>query len=66
MKKIKYSIVKDKHIDGLPTYFILKSVYFFGINMFGMYYGIDGSSDIPFQELDSAINFKNFLENDNI
>ena len=54
MKEIKYSIITDKYEEGLPTYFILKSTYWFGFNMFGQLFGCDNSSDIPFQDLESA------------
>lgn len=66
MIKIKYTIIEDKYEDGLPTYFVLKSTYIFNMNLFGELYGIDSSSKIPFQDLDSAETFKKLLEDGNI
>ena len=62
-KEIKYSIITDKFEEGIPTYFILKSTYWFGFNMFGELFGIDGCANTPFQDLESAMEFKKLLEN---
>ena len=53
-KEIKYSIITDKFEEGIPTYFILKSTYWFGFNMFGELFGEHSSSNIPFQTLEQA------------
>ena len=53
-KEIKYSMITDKFEEGIPTYFILKSTYWFGFNMFGELFGIDGCPSTPFQDLESA------------
>jgi len=66
MIKIKYTIIEDKYEDGLPTYFVLKSTYIFNINICVQIYGIDGSSEIPFQDLDSAETVKILLKNGSI
>lgn len=63
MRKIKYSIVTDEIENGLPTFFVLKSIYFFGVNLIGQLFGIDGSSEIPFQTFEQAVEFKKILEN---
>lgn len=65
METVKYSIIVDKYEGGLPTYFILKSIYHFGFNKFGRFYGLDGSSDIPFQTLEQAQEYLKLLENEN-
>ena len=62
-KEIKYSIITDKYEEGMPTYFVLKSTYWFGFNMFGELFGIDGCPSTPFQDLESATEFKKLLEN---
>lgn len=64
MRTVEYSIVTDKYEDGLPTYFILKSIYYFGFNMFGQFFGVDGSSDIPFQTLDEANEYLKLIKNE--
>lgn len=63
MKKVKYTIIEDKWEEGLPTYFILKSIYYFGFNLCGQLYGVDGSSEIPFQDLESAKEYLKLKEN---
>lgn len=63
-KEIKYSIITDKFEEGIPTYFILKSTYWFGFNMFGQFYGEHNSSDIPFQTLENAQEHLKLLENE--
>lgn len=62
-KEIKYSIITDKYEEGIPTYFILKSTYWFGFNMFGQLFGLDSCANTPFQDLESAEIFKKLLEN---
>jgi hypothetical protein len=47
----------------LPTFFVLKNTYYFGVNMFGQLHGIDGCPNTPFQDLESAEDFKNLIEN---
>ena len=64
MRKIKYTIIEDKYEDGLPTYFILKSVFYFGFNTIGQLYGEDNSSDIPFQTLEQAETYLKLLKNE--
>jgi len=59
-KRIEYSIISDEIEDGLPTFFVLKSTYYLGVNMVGRLYGQDGG-DVPFQELESAEQFKIML-----
>ena len=66
LREVKYTIIIDKYENGLPTYFVLKSVYFFSINMIAQLYGIDGDPNTPFQDLDSAETFKNILEHGTI
>ena len=63
-KEIKYSIITDKYEEGMPTYFILKSTYWFGFNMFGQLFGESSSSDIPFQTLENAQEHLKLLENE--
>lgn len=63
-KEIKYSIITDKFEEGIPTYFILKSTYWFGFNMFGQLFGEYSSSDIPFQTLENAQEHLKLLENE--
>lgn len=64
MRKIKYTIIEDKYEDGLPTFFVLKSVFYFGFNTIGQLYGEDNSSDIPFQTLEQAETYLKLLKNE--
>ena len=64
MRKIKYTIIEDKYEDGLPTFFVLKSVFYFGFNTIGQLYGENNSSDIPFQTLEQAEEFLKILKNE--
>lgn len=64
MKKIKYSIIEDRFEDGLPTYYVLQSTYYFGINLVGRLYGVGGSPNVPFLDIDSAEDFKKLIENE--
>ena len=63
LREVKYTIIIDKYENGLPTYFVLKSVYFFSINMIAQIYGEHNSSNIPFQTLEQAEEFLKLLEN---
>lgn len=63
MKKVKYSIIEDGVEDGLPAYFVLRNVYFFGINLIGELFGVDGCPHTPFQDLENAQDYKKLLEN---
>lgn len=62
MRTIKYSITQDKFEDGLPTFYVLKKIYYFGFYFCGQLYGIDGTQ-IAFQDFESAKNYKETLEN---
>ena len=64
MRTVKYTIIDDKYEDGLPTFFVLKSVFYFGFNTIGQLYGEDNSSDIPFQTLEQAEEFLKILKNE--
>jgi len=64
MRKVKYTIIEDKYEDGLPTFYVLKSVFYFGFNTVGSLFGVDGSADIPFQDLESATEYLKLLENE--
>ena len=64
MRKVIYTIIEDKFEDGLPTFFVLKSVFYFGFNTIGQLYGEDNSSDIPFQTLEQAEEFLKLLKNE--
>lgn len=64
MRTVKYTIIEDKYEDGLPTFFVLKSVFYFGFNTIGQLYGEDNSSDIPFQTLEQAEEFLKILKNE--
>ena len=64
MRTVKYTIIEDKYEDGLPTFFFLKSVFYFGFNTIGQLYGEDNSSDIPFQTLEQAETYLKLLKNE--
>lgn len=64
MRTVKYTIIEDKYEDGLPTFFVLKSVFYFGFNTIGQLYGEDNSSDIPFQTLEQAETYLKLLKNE--
>ena len=64
MRKVIYTIIEDKFEDGLPTFFVLKSVFYFGFNTIGQLYGEDNSSDIPFQTLEQAETYLKLLKNE--
>lgn len=58
----KYSIIEDKIENGLPTYYVLKLFYFFGISIYGQLFGIDGCPNTPFQDRESAEQYKQILK----
>lgn len=64
MRTVKYTIIEDKYEDGLPTFFVLKSVFYFGFNTIGQLYGENNSSDIPFQTLEQAETYLKLLKNE--
>ena len=64
MKKVKYSVIQDKWEDGLPTYYILKMIYFFGIHFYSQLIGQNGK-DISFQDLESAEDYLKLITNKN-
>ena len=64
MRKITYTIIEDKYEDGLPTFFVLKSVFYFGFNTIGQLYGEDNSSGIPSQTLEQAETYLKLLKNE--
>lgn len=53
MKKVTYEIIEDKWEDGLPTFYILKSVFIFGFHFYGQLIGQNGK-DVAFQDYESA------------
>ena len=61
-KKYKCSIIEDKIENGLPTYYVLKLFYFCGISIYGQLYGIDGCLNTPFQDRESAEEYKQILK----
>lgn len=61
MKKVKYEIIIDKFENDLPTYHVLKSIYYFGIHFCGQLLGQNGK-DIAFQDIESAEDYKKLLE----
>ncbi len=65
-KKYKYSIIEDKIEDGLPTYYVLKLFYFCGVSLYGQIYGIDGCPNTPFQDRESAEEYKQILKENGI
>ena len=64
MRKIKYTIIEDKYEDGLPTFFVLKSVFYFGFNTIGQLFGENGCPDTAFQTLEQAEEFLKILKNE--
>lgn len=64
MRKVIYTIIEDKFEDGLPTFFVLKSVFYFGFNTIGQLYGIDGCSSTAFQDIESAEIYLKLLKNE--
>ena len=63
MKKVIYTIEEDKYLDGYPTYYILKSVYWFGFHLYGQLMGVGGKFGEPFQDLETAQEFFNLIKN---
>ncbi len=64
MKKVKFEIITDKWEQGLPTYFILKSIYYFRFNLVGELYGVNSCPNTPFQDLESAEEYLKLLKNE--
>lgn len=61
IKRIEYSIIEDGLIDNLPTYLILKSTYYFGVNLVGTLYGQTGNDYDPFLSLEDAQDYLNLI-----
>ena len=53
-RKVEWDIIVDRWENSLPTYFVLKSVYYFGVCTVGQLYGVDGCPNTPFQTLEAA------------
>jgi len=64
MRKVVYTIIEDKYEEGLPTFFVLKSVFYFGFNTIGQLFGENGCSDTPFQTLENAQEYLKLLKNE--
>mgnify|MGYP006920757671 FL=1 len=61
MKKVEFEVITDKFEEGLPTYYVLKKVYYFGFYFYGQLLGQNGK-DIAFQDAESAEDYKQILE----
>lgn len=56
----KFTITEWFDTHHLPTFYVIKTVYFFNFALYAQVYGRDGK-DLPFLELKDAENYKQML-----